>query len=92
MSSSAVKKFNILRQFLPGSDESLSYDCAGHRLGMALSNVKSEVHRLRRRLRESVREEVAQTVVTPHDIEEEMAYLQQVLMEREGWNWFHFAA
>lgn len=74
--------FAVLRQFLPGSSEYLSYESAGQQLGMPQNTVKSEVHRLRRRLRELVREEVAQTVGTPHEIEEEMAYLRQVLVER----------
>lgn len=73
--------FALLRQFLPGSAEPESYERAAQQLGLALGTLKSEVHRLRRRLRALVREEVAHTVSTPHEIEEEMTYLQQVLME-----------
>ncbi|MBI5388573.1 MAG: sigma-70 family RNA polymerase sigma factor [Verrucomicrobia bacterium] len=77
-----VEVFAVLRQFLPDSAESQSYRQAGRQLGMALGTVKSEVHRLRRRLHALVREAVAETVSTPHELEEEMAHLQRVLMER----------
>jgi RNA polymerase sigma factor (sigma-70 family) len=74
--------FAALQQFLPGNTEPPTYDEAASQLGLSLGALKSEVHRLRRRLRAVVREEVAQTVSAPHEMEAEMAHLQEVLMDR----------
>ncbi len=71
--------FLTLERFLPGAGQLVTYEEAARKLGISLAALKSEVHRLRRRLRALVREEVAQTVSAPHEIEPEMAYLQQVL-------------
>jgi len=72
-------KFVTLEQFLPGAGRIPTYEKAARDLGISLGALKTEVHRLRRRLHALVREEVAQTVSAPHEIEPEMAYLQQVL-------------
>src|SRR5262245_39812720 len=73
--------FAVLQSLLPGGAQ-LSYDAAAARLEISEPALKSEVHRLRRRFRELVREEVAQTVSAPHEIDAEMTYLQQVLMDK----------
>jgi RNA polymerase sigma-70 factor (ECF subfamily) len=75
-------EFAVWKNFLPGGSEPSSYESAATQLGVSLPAFKSEVHRLRRRLRALVREEVARTVSAPHEIEAEMAHLQQVLMDR----------
>ncbi|HZR16112.1 MAG TPA: sigma-70 family RNA polymerase sigma factor [Verrucomicrobiae bacterium] len=74
--------FEIWKHFLPGANETFSYETAAGKLGISVAALKSEVHRLRRRLRALVRTEVARTVSAPHEIESEMAHLQQVLMDR----------
>lgn len=85
-SAAGLAAFEVLKDFLPGGAAPLSYDEAAARLGLSLPALKSEIHRLRRRLRSLVRDEVAQTVSAPHEIEEEMLHLQQVLMDR-GHDW-----
>jgi RNA polymerase sigma-70 factor (ECF subfamily) len=76
------REFAVLQHFLPGGALPPSYETAAGELGMSVPAFKSEVHRLRRRFRALVREEVAQTVSAPHEIDAEMAHLQQVLMDK----------
>lgn len=78
------KTFDVLKRFLPGAAEPLSYDEAAAKAGLSVGALKSEIHRLRRRFRGFVHEEVAQTVSAPHEIEAEMAHLQRVLMDRSN--------
>jgi len=81
--SAGVGKFAVLRAFLPGSViVTPSYEEAAASLSMSVPALKSEVHRLRQRFKVLVRQEVANTVSAPHEIEEEMAHLQRVLMDR----------
>ena len=71
------------RPFLPGSrGDPPSYEDAAGRLGISVSAFTSELHRLRQRVRSAVREEVVRTVAAPHDVEPELAHLQQVLLDR----------
>ena len=74
--------FAVLKQFLPGDAQPPSYDTAASQLGLSVSALKSEIHRLRRRFRALVREEIAQTVSAPHEIDGEMAHLQEMLIDR----------
>ena len=41
--------------------------------------IKQEVHRMKQRYRELVREEVAKTVAMPNEVDDEIAYLMDVL-------------
>jgi hypothetical protein len=59
----------------------MPYEEAAGRLRIGLAAFKTEVHRMRQRFRMFVREEIAGTVSAPHEIEEEMAYLHQVLSD-----------
>jgi len=81
-SSGAAKEFAVLRQFLPGSVNAPSYEAAAAQLSLSLPALKSELHRLRQRFKAVVRQEVANTVSAPHEIDEEMNHLQQVLMDK----------
>lgn len=74
--------FLVLRDFLPGATATPSYEATAARLGISVSAFTSELHRLRLRARTCLREEVAATVSAPHEIEEELAHLQHVLMDR----------
>lgn len=74
--------FSVARMFLPGSGTAPTYDEAATRLGISVSAFTSELHRLRVRIRELLWAEVAGTVAAPHEIEEELTYLQRVLMDR----------
>jgi RNA polymerase sigma-70 factor (ECF subfamily) len=80
--SSSDKRFAVLRRFLPGALETPSYEAAAAQLELSVPALKSELHRLRQRFKALVRQEIANTVSAPHEIEQEMSYLQQVLMDR----------
>lgn len=75
-------RFAVLRRFLPGALETPSYETAAAQLQLSVPALKSELHRLRQRFKALVRQEIANTVSAPHEIEQEMSYLQQVLMDR----------
>ena len=78
----AESRFAVLRRFLPGALETPSYEAAAAQLQLSVPALKSELHRLRQRFKALVRQEIANTVSAPHEIEQEMSYLQQVLMDR----------
>jgi RNA polymerase sigma-70 factor (ECF subfamily) len=75
-------RFAVLRRFLPGALEALTYEQAAAELALSVPALTSEVHRLRQRFKASLREEVGRTVSSPHELAEEMAYLRTVLMDR----------
>jgi len=74
--------FALLRTFLPGSINAPTYEEAAQKLDLSVPALKSELHRLRQRFKSLVRQEVANTVSAPHEIDEEMSHLQNVLMDR----------
>jgi DNA-directed RNA polymerase specialized sigma24 family protein len=71
--------FAVLKEFLQSPDA--SYAAAGAQLGLTESGINTKVHRLRQNLREALRREVAQTVAAPHEVEEELRYLRQIMSE-----------
>ena len=73
--------FEQLKNFLTGSDVLPSYDEASTGTGLPRATVKTHVHRLRQRYREIVRREVARTVSSPHEIDEELRYLCNILAQ-----------
>lgn len=70
--------FAALKGFLTASDET-RYDAVAQRLGISESSVKVTVHRMRAQFRELLRNEIAATVSAPHEIDEELRYLANVL-------------
>jgi RNA polymerase sigma factor (sigma-70 family) len=76
-----AKLFEELKSFLIGGNVLPSYDEASARLGLPRATVKTHVHRLRQRYREIVRREVARTVSSPHEIDEELHYLCNILAQ-----------
>jgi DNA-directed RNA polymerase specialized sigma24 family protein len=76
-----VKLFEQLKNFLTGGSVLPSYDDASALMDLPRATVKTHVHRLRQRYREVVRREVARTVSSPHEIDEELHYLYQVLAQ-----------
>ena len=76
-----LKLFEQLKSFLAGGSVLPSYDDASARTGLARATVKTHVHRLRQRYREIVRREIARTVSAPHEIDEELHYLCNVLAQ-----------
>lgn len=77
-----ARQFEILSQFLPGSLNVPSYEDTARQLVQSLAAFKSELHRLRQRFKALVRQEIASTVSAPHEIEEEVEHLLQILMDR----------
>ena len=71
-----------LRKFLTGSTEVMSYTDLGEILGVSPGATKTEVSRMRRKFRENLKFEVGKTVSAPHEIEEELAFLRDVLMQK----------
>jgi RNA polymerase sigma-70 factor (ECF subfamily) len=76
-----LKLFEQLKAFLAGGSVLPSYDDASARTGLPRATVKTHVHRLRQRYREIVRCEIARTVSAPHEIDEELHYLCNVLAQ-----------
>ena len=71
--------FEKLKDVQPGEHGPLSYAQLGSEIGMTEVAIKSAVHRLRRRHREILREEIAQTVIRPEDVDDEIRYLIALL-------------
>ena len=80
-SEGKLKLFEQLKNFLTGGSVIPSYDDVSARMGLPRATVKTHVHRLRQRYREIVRREIARTVSAPHEIDEELRYLCNVLAE-----------
>jgi RNA polymerase sigma-70 factor (ECF subfamily) len=74
--------FNLLANHLTGTSESRPYADLASQLGVSEAVIKMTVHRLRKRYGELLRMEVAQTVLTPGEIDEEMRHLLKVLGPR----------
>ena len=51
---------------------------AGAGLGLAMSAVKTHIHRLRRQFASAVRREVMQTVSAPHEVDDELRHFRDV--------------
>ena len=76
-----ARLFEQLKNFLTGGNVLPSYDEASAQTGLPRATVKTHVHRLRQRYREIVRREVARTVSSPHEIDEELRYLCNILAQ-----------
>ncbi len=74
-----VEIFNLLQPCLAGERTQETYAQLGRRLGVSEGTVKAAVHRLRQRYRGLLRAAVADTVVNPAEVDEELRYLRAVL-------------
>ncbi len=74
-------EFAALVGFLGSSADTATNQVAAARLGLSPAALKSRIHRLRQRFRERILAEVARTVETPHEAEQEMAYLFEVVSQ-----------
>jgi RNA polymerase sigma factor (sigma-70 family) len=74
--------FNLLADALTGAAPSQPYAQLAIELGMTEAAVKMTIHRLRQRYGELLRLEVAQTVVTPAEIDQELRHLLRALAGR----------
>ena len=71
--------FDTIKDCLTPHRGRLSYAQLAESLGMTQGALKVAVHRMRRRYRDLLRDEIAQTVDSPLQVEEEIAYLLNCL-------------
>ena len=72
--------FDALRPFVAGGTaQPPDQQEIAQRLGTSVDNLRVSLSRLRQRYRHALRAEVASTVSDPHDIDNELHYLYQVL-------------
>lgn len=69
------RQFALLKGFIIGEHEGLTYSAVAETLGMTEAAAKMAAHRMRRRYRELLREEIVQTVAGPEGVEEEIQNL-----------------
>jgi RNA polymerase sigma-70 factor (ECF subfamily) len=74
-----LHEFEILSHFLPGGSGEMTVEAAARELDMEAATLKTWVHRLRGRFRELLRASVARTVSAPHEVDDELAYLRELL-------------
>jgi len=74
-----AESFDALSPFLAGEKPDISYQDAAQRMGLAMSAVKTHIHRLRRQFASAIRQEVMQTVSAPHEVDDELRQLRGVL-------------
>jgi DNA-directed RNA polymerase specialized sigma24 family protein len=74
-----AERFTLLKDFLMGDSETLSYTEAAARLAMTVPAVTSAIHRLRGRFREVFHDEIAQTLDARESIDDEIRHLLSAL-------------
>lgn len=67
--------FDALVGFLPWNAKEDSYEEVGAKLGLSDGALRVNVFRMRERYRKALEKEIAETVETPEEIEEEVAFL-----------------
>lgn len=73
--------FAVIKQFLPSAQMEIpDFEVAAAQLHLSPGALRVEVHRVRKQFRELLRREVARTVSAPHEIEEELQHIKQVLL------------
>jgi RNA polymerase sigma factor (sigma-70 family) len=77
--SGKLDLFDTLKQFLVGGAVKPAYLEVAEELGMSEGAVKVAVHRMRRRYRKLLKEEIAQTIVGPEALEDELGELLAAL-------------
>lgn len=73
------QSFETLCPFLSVDRAAANYSCAAATLGMSTEAVRVAAHRLRKRYRFLLRDGISQTVDSPHDIDDELRSLFEVL-------------
>ncbi|HVR34366.1 MAG TPA: sigma-70 family RNA polymerase sigma factor [Methylomirabilota bacterium] len=71
--------FDALHVYLSGERDEAPYHVAAEQLRMSVDAVKKNVERMRRRFGKLLREEIAQTVLHPSEIEDELRFLRAAL-------------
>ena len=77
--SGKAAEFAVLSPVLTAERGDIPYATLANQLGLSESAARQAVHRLRKRFREVFREEIAQTVVAPEEVEEEIRHLLAAL-------------
>lgn len=77
--SGRAEVFDALHVYLSGDRDEAPYHEAAERLRMSVDAVKKNVERMRRRFGQLLREEIAQTVLHPSEIEDELRFLRAAL-------------
>jgi RNA polymerase sigma-70 factor (ECF subfamily) len=75
--------FDLINGYLIADRADISYSNIAQKLGVAESEVKRLLHRMRQRYRDLLRDEVAQTVERSDDVDEEIRYLCVALAAME---------
>ena len=73
------KQFEALKPFLAGQPTPSSYEVAARTLGISEAATKVAAHRARCRYREILRAEIAETVVGPQEVDDEIRHLRAAL-------------
>lgn len=76
------EKWEGFRYFLTGEGEVSSYVELGKILGMGAASAKVEVSRTRAKFRQHLRRQVALTVGAPHEIDEELGFLHEIIIRK----------
>jgi len=76
-----AEEFGALVPFLGASAGADASDAAALALGVSAAALKSKIFRLRQRFRDTILAEISRTVETPHEAEEEMSWLFEVLSQ-----------
>ncbi|MEZ5302570.1 MAG: ECF-type sigma factor [Verrucomicrobiales bacterium] len=73
--------FRVIGRFLgaAGDGREVSYEAGARELGTTPGALKTDVFHWRQKLREALRAEVRRTVAAPHEIDEELGYLRNLL-------------
>lgn len=71
--------WQVLRKYLPGSSEPPPMSVAAQVLGVGEGGARTEIHRLRGRCRDALRRELMNTVSSPEELDDEIAYLGRAL-------------
>jgi RNA polymerase sigma-70 factor (ECF subfamily) len=74
-----ARHFESLKPFLNRESDGARYAELAGQMGVSPGSLRTLVHRMRGRYRELVRAEIAETVVTPEDIDEEIRFLLSVM-------------
>lgn len=77
--SGKKRQFELLRGHLTGGSRDHPLREIGEELGVSEGAVRMMIHRMRQRFGELLREEVAQTVVDPSQVEDELRHLLRVV-------------
>ena len=77
--SGRTEVFNALQVYLAGTRDEAPYDTVAPQLRMSVDTVKKNVERMRRRFGQLLRDEIAQTVLHPSEIEDELRFLRAAL-------------